>query len=366
MRILRPALLVLLLALIATGLVVWFAEPKVSTIEVDTAAVSGAEGARMIGHGLDIEPRDLAAAEELWDEEECTAARERLEGALSGGPGDGPVHVILSAICRRLGDADAALDHGLKGVELLPTVGRAHHVYARAITLQMASGGMLAAMRNLKPWREELRTAIELDPENLGARGEEFFFYAYVPSAMGGDTERALELAAALEAIDPARGIGLRARALERTERREEGVALCEAALEDYPGDATLLFTLGNLHEAAEDWSAADAAYARAGEEPQDVDGWRMLYQRVRLRTTEGRLEGQAEQALELLDTYAAGAPRAEMMPGPADLLRRRGQVLEALGRVGDARAAYEAALEVDPQHEAAQKALDALGPAGG
>lgn len=366
MRILRPVLLLLLVGLVVTGLVVWFGEPKVSTVEVDTAVVSGEEGGRGIAHGLDIQPRDLAAAEELWGEDECSAARKRLEGALSGGPEDGAVHVLLSAICRRQGDADAALDHGLKGVELLPTVGRAHHVYARAITLQMASGGMLAAMRNLKPWREELRTAIELDPKNLEARGEEFFFYAYVPSAMGGDTERSLELAAEVEAIDPALGIGLRARALERMERREEGVALCEAALEERPGDATLLLALGNLHEAAEDWSAAEGAYARAGDAPKEINGWRVLYQRVRLRTTEGRIQGEAERALELLDLYAAGAPRAEMMPGPADLLRRRGLVLEALGRVGDARAAYEAALEENPEHEAAQKALEALGPAGG
>ena len=89
MRVFLPVLLLLLLGLLGIGLAVWFAEPKVTIVEVDTSAVSGAEGSGTIGHGLDVEPRDLAAAEALWDEEECSAARARLEGALSGGPEDG-------------------------------------------------------------------------------------------------------------------------------------------------------------------------------------------------------------------------------------------------------------------------------------
>jgi tetratricopeptide (TPR) repeat protein len=365
MRILR-LLLVGLAVLLVIGVALWFSQPAAKTIEVDAAEVSEEEGARLVAHGLDIEPRDLAAAEALWDPEECQAARERLEAALPGGEDEGALCVLLSVISRRLGDTEASFDYGLRGVELLPTVGRAHHVYSRAIAMKMAGGNPLVAIRNMKPWREELRTAIELDPTNLDARGEEFFFYAFVPAGMGGDQDRALELAAEVEAIDAPLGASLRARVFGRTDRRDEAIALCEATLEAHPGDARVLLALGGMHEATEAWSTADAAFARGSKAPDDVDGWRLVFKRAHLRTTEGRLSGEPELALELLDRFLAGAPRADMMPGPADVNRRRGYALEELGRVAEACAAYEAALEAKPDHEASREALDRLGPTGG
>ncbi len=361
MRLGRILLIVLLVAFVLAAFT-WFSEPEAEVIAVDTAQVGEVEGASPIAHGLDLEPRDLVAARALWDQGELEAARSRLEAALPGAEYEGHLHVLLSVVCRRLGDADGAMEHGLDGVQLLSTIGQAHHVYARAIGLRMLKGGKLAAMRNLKPWREELRTSIDLDPTNMEARTEEFFFYAYLPGFLGGDAERALVLAEEARALDEPVGLSMKARALQQLDREDEAMTLLTSSLEGHPGNSTLLLALGNVHEAAEDWPAADAAYARIPDPPVDPNGWRGLYQRARLRTAEDRIVGEAEIALEHLDRFLAGAPRGEMTPRPADAHRSRGAAFEQLGNVAKARAAYETALALDPEHGGARKALDALG----
>ncbi|MDA1264050.1 MAG: tetratricopeptide repeat protein [Planctomycetota bacterium] len=357
MRLLKLALVgVVLLAI--TVSVVWFTQPKAQVVEVDTSQVSEEEGARKVIHALDVDPRTLEAARELWETEDLQAARDRLEGALPGGADEGALRLLLSVVCRRLGDAEAALEHGLRGVELWPTSGDAHYVYARAIALQMMTGGRISAMRNIGPWRKELRTAIELDPTNVDARSDEFLFFAYVPGL--GDVKHALTLADEVIPYDPIVGVSFRARALARLDRKEEALAEMQAALSTHPGNPKLLLALGQIHEAEKDWRQADEAYARL-EEPTDLDGWRILYQRARMRTTEGQLQGEAEAALGWLDAFLAASPRAEMMAGPADVHHRRGLALELLDRPQDARAAYQAALELDPDHKNATKALEAL-----
>jgi len=363
----RRALLLLglLLSLVLVAALGWWLfAPKAAVVEVDTASVSAEEGGATVAHGLDLAPRDLDEARSLWDEDECESARARLEAALPGGEAEGALHVLLSVVCRRLGDVEGAFEHGLRGAELLPRLGDAHHVYAEAIGARMRGAGM-GAIRDLKPMLATLRTAADLDPANTDVRALEFFVCAYAPSLFGGDKERAAELAEEVAAQDAPLGVALRARLLDAQDEHAAAIDLLEGALPEppasSPADPRLLLALANVHERAKDWASADAAYARGAPEPRGPDGWMLVLGRARLRTTAERLEGESDVALALLDQFAAEAPRSEWLPSPADVQRLRGACLEDLDRAADARTAYLAALALDPEHEGARAALDAL-----
>lgn len=349
------------LVVCVTSSVVWFSQPRAEVVEVDFSAVEQGEAPEAISHALELAPHNLSEARALWDAQELADARVRLEAALPGGEHEGALHVLLAVVCRRLHDTQGTMEHGLRGAQLLPLNGEAHHVYSRSITEQMRTGGRLAAIRNLGPWRDELRTAITLDPTLVEARAAEFFFFAYVPSLMGGNKQRALELAEEAGQYDETLGLSLQVRALAQLDREGEAQSLIEQGLEAFPRHPSLLLAQGDLYQRAEDWSAADETYARGPEQPQDENGWRLLYERIKLRTTPERLEGDAAAALNMLERYAAGAPRGDMMASPSDVQRQRGQAFELLARMDEARSAYERALELDPKNERAQKALDAL-----
>ena len=353
-------IVVLLVGIIA--LIVYMKTPAARGVEVDTSSVSEQEGARSLGHGLEVSPRDLEQARGLWESGELTAARAALEGALPGGDAEGVLQVLLSEVCRRLKDDDAALEYGLRGAELLSTSGEAHYVYAKAVMMKAARNPIFAP-KYLGAMKTELRNAIELDVTNLEARAMEVFVYVMTPRLMGGDHDLALERAKEMEPFDRPYSLALCATVLEEMDRREDALRAVEDGLATHPNHARLLLTLARLHENDKDWAAADEVYAWAATPPESEQDWHALYKRARLRTSEGQIEGEAAKALELLDQYLAGAPRAEMIPSPADTQHLRGLALEQLDRPDQALAAYEAALEIDPEHRRATKALEALQP---
>ncbi len=365
---------------LVVGTVAWVFQPRAHAVEVAAEVVAasvldgrGSAGVQLTG---DLHPDSRAEVRALEGPEALTQARGRLEVALiqaTNEAQEGPLCVILSAIARRQHDTEAAASYGRRGAQLLPTNGSAHHVFAYAITEQMRDGGMLSALKNIGVWRDELRLAIELDGDNVDARREEIFFYGFLPGFLGGDPERALDLVTELEWVNLRMGRALRATLLGLMKREEEALELCRTTLAAEPDDAEMHNALGGLLERSDERAEADEAYAAAmGGEPSR-SYYYALYQRAQLRTggrqyraPSGRSGDElkiwgAEEALEFLDEYLADAPRAELMPSRADAHWRRGVALESLRRAGEARAAYETAASLAPEHEQAKQALARL-----
>lgn len=356
------------LILLAGGLVwlvvVWLthtvAEPvEVSALDVAHSVAQGRGSAAIRLTDPGLAPATLAEAAALFEPDELLAARERLETALSTGTDEGALCVLLSTIARRQGDAAASLEYGRRGAEALPAVGAAHHAYARAIGLHMSDGGLIAWMKNLPAWKQELRTAVELDPTNVEARSEEIFYFGFVPKPMGGDPERAQALLDELAELDSCMAVTLRATLLHvAQDRAQEAIALCRTALEENDCASELHFTLGSLLERGEDAQGADAEYALALQGERNESYYRALFSRARLRTAG---EYEAREALAFLDEYLTDAPRGEFMQPRAQASRQRGLALQQLGRSEEARGAYELALELDPDLDEARAALDEL-----
>lgn len=380
MRLLKiPLLLLGLLLLLGTA--AWVFRPRTHPVEVAAAEVAASvedgRGAAEVHLTGGLEPATLAQVRALEGAEELTQARERLEGALAESAGEeqeGHLCVMLSALARRQHDAEAAAEYGRRGAGLLPTNGSAHHVFAYALTEQMLEGGWLSALKNMGAWRDEVRLAIELDGNNVDARREEIFFYAFLSWIIGGDSERALELVGELEGVNLQVGRALRATILGHLDREEEALELCRTTLSVEPDDFEMHVALGGLLEKSEKPKEADAQYASAtaGAERGPLY-FRALYQRAQLRTGGGAVRGPGGQttgdeetwdegqALEFLDEYLADAPRVELMPPHSDAHWRRGVALEALQRDDEARAAYQAALSLSQDHGPATQALAAL-----
>jgi tetratricopeptide (TPR) repeat protein len=268
-----------------------------------------------------------------------------------------------------LKDADAALEHGRRGAELLPASGDAHHVYSRAIAEQMRVGGMMAAMKNMEPWLAELRTSIELDPTNVTARSEEIFFFGFVPKLLGGNPDLAKERIAGLATVDEPTALSLEATLVGHLEDPAAGCERGARAVAKYPEHTGLALTHGILlerlaadKESPEEkstlYNQADGEFVRAMGGERDGTFHRALYRRAQLRIDH---EFDLDTAQDLLDEYLADLPRGEMLASIGRIHWRKGQIHALQGDKDKARAAFAAALEFEPELAEATKALKEL-----
>jgi tetratricopeptide (TPR) repeat protein len=354
----------------------WMAQASAAVVQVSAedralAAEHAGSGLTVIREGL--HPASLNAARELFEPAELEAARESLAKALTVTPpvdvDEGILHVLQSVVTRRLKDADAALEYGRRGAELLPASGDAHHVYSRAIAEQMRAGGMMAAVKNMEPWLAELRMSIELDPSNVTARSEEIFFLGFVPKLLGGNPDLAKERIAGLATVDEPTALSLEATLVGHLEDPAAGCERGAAAIVKYPENTGLALTHGILleklattmelpDEKAALCTQADGEFVRAMGGERDGAYHRALYRRAQLRIDH---EFDLDTAQTLLDDYLADLPRGEMLASAGRIHWRKGQIHSLQGNTDGARAAFARALELEPELAEAKKALQAL-----
>jgi tetratricopeptide (TPR) repeat protein len=158
----------------------------------------------------------------------------------------------------------------------------------------------------------EMSESVRVDPENIEAR----LRYGTISAAIG-DYDLSLEQANAVLELDPdnARGLNLRAQALEQREDYEGALSDLKAAIEADPDAAAFRFLLAGFYERRGDPETAEATYR----ELLDVEESYMAaaaLARVVLRERSRYGEGEAllDRAIELADE-APTEPR-EIAPG--------------------------------------------------
>lgn len=300
-------------------------------------------------------------AQALIEGREFAAAKGKLLQLIEESERDGEACILLCDVARELKELEAAVDYGLKAVELLPDRAEAHLSYAKALAEQIASdmqsiAGIFGAMKRLGLFKAEIDRVIELDPEDTEARTL-LVFYNLAPKPIG-DIDRAIEVCGEIEARDPVSGRQLLALCYRMKKETQRAIELCLAGIEEYPEEGGFHVTLADIYAEEERFDAADAEYeaARRGEKVEAY--YRSLYYQALMRVQN---EFEPGRAVELLDEFIAGEPEADGLPSVAYACLRKGNALEQLERDQDAREAYEESLRREPGFERAEKALKGL-----
>ncbi len=321
-------------------------------------------------HGRELVQEDIVAEEEglfggelfaevraLIDERDFESAKQGLLTILESSDRGGEACILLSDVTRELNQVEEAVDYGLKAVTLMPECAEAHLSYAKdlgSLAAKKAKGfsGMLGAMKQAKLFAEEAERVIELDPSDTEARG---MLLMYHMAPFVGSRERARELCAELEEIDPILGKRMRAFITYRDGDLESALEICREGIAKYPEEGGFHNTLGDILAGEKRFAEADAAYEAAREGEQDEDYWRSLYFQARMHIEH---EVDPETAIALLEEYVAAEPVGGMLPKPASGYYRLGLALKQAGRVEEAQAALEECLRRDPLADRAREAL--------
>lgn len=233
-----------------------------------------------------------------------------------------------------------------------------HYWLARALGNVAQSASVVHQPFLARRVKSEFERVLQLDPSNIGGREGLLQFYLRAPGIMGGSAAKARE-----QAVDIARLSALRghlARAIIASFEKDRPAAEREdrAAASESPDSIVAVTALANLlansNRSDEAFVVMDKYLARR---PGDVLA---LWWVGRVAATTGMQVERGEHALRTV-LVAPGVGTDPNLPTPANIHLRLGDILAKKGAKEQARREYEKALELNPQLEAARKALKAL-----
>lgn len=299
---------------------------------------------------------DLAPAVRLFESNQVAEARPLFVDAARRDPRNAAAHYYLARIAMHEDRLDEAARAAERATRLDPRrslyfewLGNAYGRAAQRASMLKQAG---LARKTIGAWDR----AVRLDPNNLKARENRMQYYLQAPGFLGGGEDRALAEAAEIRRRDAYRGVLATATLHEAKKRFADAERTYLEGVRQFPDSMGLRFRLGLGYQALKQWDKAfavwDETLRRRPAEP------RALYQVGRTGAMSGQQLDRAEGALRRYLALPAHAPED---PPPAAAHYRLGMVLQHKGDRAGARAAYEAALRLDPAHEDAKAALQKL-----
>lgn len=268
-----------------------------------------------------IDASRLETADALFKSSRPAEAQAAYEAIVKQDPQNFTAHTRLGVLALRRDDAEQAISHLEKAVALNPKHAETHRTlgdaYGRAAQKKGIFGGLGLGKKCLASYEK----AVELDPKNVDAHASLFEFYRQAPGFAGGSTEKALAAAATVKQLDPARG--------------------------------RVLFAMYHVGEKKFDLALAELDEALN----TNPDDYAALYQVGRLAALTGHF---VERGITSLRRCLELTPPPNS-PGHAPARWRLGQLLEKKNDRAGARAAYEAAVKLDPNFNPAVESLRKL-----
>jgi len=265
----------------------------------------------------------IASARALLDARKLPEAQQAFEQLAAADPKNAEVNYYLGDLALRRHDLEKGVAYLEKSVAAAPEVSRYHHRLGDAYGTQAAEASVFRQLGFAKKCLAAYERAVALDPSNVDARASLFEFYRRAPSLLGGGIEKAAAQAAAVKQLDAQRGRFLFATLYAGEKKYAEAFAEFDEVLKTHPDDYAALYQIGRL----------------AATSGQFVD----------------RGLTSLRRCLEL------PVPTTPNTPGHAAAHWRLGNLYEKKNDKPAARAAYEAALKLDPNFAPATESLKKL-----
>ena len=322
-------------------------------------------------------------------------ARAMIEPQYKAHPGDAELNYLMSEVDDAFGDLDSARALAEKAVALKSGDARYHRQLAD-VDGEMAENASLFAKGGwAKKFKAEAEQAAELDPQNLEARFDLLEYDLQAPRLMGGGKDKAAAMAGEIAKIDPAQGDLAQARVAQDAKDRgaEESWYLkalaakrdsydvltsvagfyerppqpqfdrarnyAEQAIKTDPGRAEAYSLLVSAYAIEGRWNEIEATLAQAASNvPDDLDP----YYRAGLAIL--NVDGPGGVTLSRAEGYFRKYLSADRVGGEPTLAQahwRLGLVLEKEGRKPEAISELKAALQLNPNLNAARKDLRRL-----
>ncbi|HET6760966.1 MAG TPA: tetratricopeptide repeat protein [Gemmatimonadaceae bacterium] len=289
---------------------------------------------------------------QLFDARKYAEARAVL---LSHGGSDARAAYYLGRIEMQDDDADKAAEWFERAVKMNPKSAVYYDWLGRAYAIQTRNANIFRAPSLARKTRSALETALALDPDNLDVRDDLITYYTRAPGFVGGSKAKAREMALEIKKRNAYRGATAAANICAAEKDSVCVERELQAMVTSYPDSAAVYASLAAFYVNQKEFDKAFAVLdQRLRMKPNELT---TLYQVGRTASLSGQNLDQGERALK---TYLAN-PTPERGPAPAHVHYRLGLIYEKKGSKELAREEYRAALQLNPKHQDARKALAAL-----
>ena len=300
-------------------------------------------------------PTRLTSGVELFETGDLKGARSFFETSDRGSDGAW-IDYYLGRIHLQEGDVDDAIERLRVAAETESQSSLFVLWLGEAYVQKIDEVGMLKKLGVAKNARTSYERAVELAPLDYEAREALVGYYLNAPAIAGGSREKAMEQAMEMVQRDPVKGHRLLGRVHIEEEDWEVAAREYRAALDAGDESPATYYWLGFALQQAEDYDAAFEAFEKAiAADPQDPSAY---YQLGRTAAFSGR---NLDRAAQCLNQYLE-LPQKRGSPAAEHAHWRLGMIYELQEKNDQAAAEYRKALEIDPQHEEAKKALKSLG----
>jgi tetratricopeptide (TPR) repeat protein len=318
-------------------------------------------------------------------------ARPLVEEKLRENPRNAEALVLLARIHLAYNDYDKALTLLRQAVALEPSNSDAHVYLAEAYAQKIEHVGTFEKMGMAKTIRKEAERAVAADPSNLDALESLLEFHIEAPGIVGGNKDKARELAVRIAELDSARGAFAHAAIAAHEKHYDQQKQFQLSAVESAPHSYDALVGAAQLYldQRFLDYRLASAFAAKAiAADPTRARAYSLLAQAYaglgksdELAALLERAEANVPDDLapyfyaartllgtgndsalaeKLLRKYLTQQPEGEA-PSLGEAHWRLGQALAQQGRNDDAAREMEVALRMNPELKDARKELKRL-----
>ncbi len=257
-------------------------------------------------------------------------------------------------LCRAyyfLEDYDNAISNCERAVQLAPRESKYHLWLGRALGDKADHSGPFAALGIAKKVGPQFEQAVQLSPSDVQARTDLAEFYGSAPSMVGGNDDKARQLAFDTVKLDPVAAANMRAQLALSQKDYATAEREAQTAIDLSKGSARSILELARIYGKQKHWKEMEAAIQQAmaasKKRPED------LFFAGELLVGNGRnLSG----AVDILRSYLAG-PTEEQSPA-FRAYYLIGKAYEKMGDKNAAAKAYRSALELASNYRRAQEGL--------
>ncbi|RPH31658.1 MAG: hypothetical protein EHM93_12600 [Bacteroidales bacterium] len=149
-----------------------------------------------------VNDKEVLNAVALYDKDDYQKAKASLDAIISKNDKNADAHYALGMVLLKLNKADDAEDEVEEAIKLNSNIAEYHYGLARVYMVQMNNGSMFTKMTLAGDFRDELIAALKIDPNHRLAMINLIGYYTQAPSVVGGDLNKALEIANRLLKLD--------------------------------------------------------------------------------------------------------------------------------------------------------------------
>ena len=297
----------------------------------------------------------FASGIQLYEEGNLPVAKEFFQAFVQKNPQTATGMYYLGRICFDEENYDEAQKWFEKAVALENTSSEYHLWLGRTYGTQTMNASVLKKPGLAQKTKKHFELAVALDKNNLDAQEELIGYYLRAPGIMGGSTEKAKALAAALKEMDKLRGYRLLGLGYEKEKKHDQAERIYKTAIAEFPDSAITRFQLGYFYLRMERYPEAFEVFEKIS--ATNPDNMNAYFQIGRTGALSGQNLDRAEACLKL---YLQHTP-SKNNPSLAWAHRWLGMVYEKKGQKNLARDQYEAALKLYPKYKEAKEALKKL-----